>query len=383
MEVTAASDVYSLGVVGYECLCGARPFDGASQVAIALAHINRPPPPLPSHVPPAVRLLVERALAKDPADRFTDGGAFAEAIRRVAGGGTLTPVVGPGTTPTQVVSAGGDNSRTQVIAVTDATAVAGAPDAAPPTGPAGPMPPLQATPEDDDRWADEPEGRRRGRRWLWLVAALALLLLLGGGAWLLLKDDTRDNDATGNTLPTATSAGATAVVIDPATYVGEPADDVEEALSAQGLEVVRETADGGQLEGAGMDLEAGDVAALAPTGSVPSGAQITLYVADEAFSREEEAEPTDDEEPTTTSATTTSAAPTTTDSPESTTSEPETTTSESETTSETTELPGEPEDPPAEEEPPPPVEGDADGDGVVDVPAAGAPAGAADPGGAE
>src|SRR5687767_10514692 len=99
LEVTAASDVYSLGVVAYECLSGERPFDGASQVAIALAHINRPPPPLPAHVPPSVRLLVERALAKDPADRFPDGGAFAEAIRRVAAGGALAAVAGPVTGP--------------------------------------------------------------------------------------------------------------------------------------------------------------------------------------------------------------------------------------------------------------------------------------------
>ena len=64
-------------------------------MAIALAHINRPPPPLPADVPPAVRLLVERALAKDPADRFPDGGAFAEAIRRVAAGGTLAAAAPP------------------------------------------------------------------------------------------------------------------------------------------------------------------------------------------------------------------------------------------------------------------------------------------------
>jgi hypothetical protein len=357
MEVTAASDVYSLGVVGYECLCGARPFDGASQVAIALAHINRPPPPLPAHVPPAVRLLVERALAKDPADRFPDGGAFAEAIRRVAGGGTIAPVAGPGTTPTQVVSAGGDNSRTQVMAVTGATAVAGAGAASPRTGPAGPMPPLQAPPEDDDVWADEPQDRRRGRRWLWLVAALVLVLLLGGGTWLLLRDDD-GTDRTATTNPTPTSAGATGVVIDPADFIGEPADAVEAALAAQGLKVVRETADGSQLEGAGMDLEAGDVAALAPTGSIPSDATITLYVADEAFSREEETEPTDEEQPTTTSASTTTVAPTTTT----------TTTTSTEPTSEV--VPStETEAPTLSGEPAPPCEppADCDGDGQPDA----------------
>ncbi|MCO7221096.1 serine/threonine-protein kinase, partial [Klenkia sp. PcliD-1-E] len=110
-QVTAASDVYSLGVLGYECLAGNRPFDGDSQVAIALAQINRPPPPLPPTVPGSVQALIEKALAKDPAHRFADGGAFAAAARAVAAGGP-----GPATssaTTAYIPVAGGDG--TQVI----------------------------------------------------------------------------------------------------------------------------------------------------------------------------------------------------------------------------------------------------------------------------
>ncbi|WP_245646636.1 serine/threonine protein kinase [Microtetraspora niveoalba] len=80
--VTPAVDVYALGVVAYECLAGRRPFDGESPVAIALQHIRDEPPPLPPDVPPAVRMVVERALLKDPARRWPDAAAMSEAARR-------------------------------------------------------------------------------------------------------------------------------------------------------------------------------------------------------------------------------------------------------------------------------------------------------------
>ncbi|WP_245656505.1 serine/threonine protein kinase [Microtetraspora fusca] len=80
--VTPAVDVYALGVVAYECLAGRRPFDGESPVAIALQHIRDEPPPLPRDVPPAVRMVVERALLKDPARRWPDAAAMSDAARR-------------------------------------------------------------------------------------------------------------------------------------------------------------------------------------------------------------------------------------------------------------------------------------------------------------
>ncbi|GAT69054.1 protein kinase [Planomonospora sphaerica] len=69
ITLTPATDLYSLGVVAYECLTGRPPFTAANQVAIALMHLNDPPPPLPASVPGPVRDLVAACLAKDPAQR--------------------------------------------------------------------------------------------------------------------------------------------------------------------------------------------------------------------------------------------------------------------------------------------------------------------------
>ncbi|MFC4061418.1 serine/threonine-protein kinase [Planomonospora corallina] len=84
--VTPAVDIYALGVVAYECLAGQRPFDGDSPVTIALKHIREAPPPLPEHIPPMVRALVERALSKDPARRFPSAAAMSDAARQAVTG---------------------------------------------------------------------------------------------------------------------------------------------------------------------------------------------------------------------------------------------------------------------------------------------------------
>jgi serine/threonine-protein kinase len=82
--VSPATDVYSLGVVLWELLAGDVPFVGENFVAIALRHVNEPPPSLRERRPdvsPRLEAAVERALAKDPAQRFPSMTAFAKELR--------------------------------------------------------------------------------------------------------------------------------------------------------------------------------------------------------------------------------------------------------------------------------------------------------------
>jgi serine/threonine protein kinase len=88
-EAGPAGDVYSLGIVGYECLVGHRPFRAESAVAVAMMQVRDDPPPLPDTVPVPARELIEATLVKDPTQRYATGGEFAAAVAALRRGEAL------------------------------------------------------------------------------------------------------------------------------------------------------------------------------------------------------------------------------------------------------------------------------------------------------
>src|SRR5680860_368071 len=83
LEITARSDLYSIGVILYECLTGQVPFEAESSVAVALKQVSelpQRPSSINPNVSPALDSVVMRALAKDPSQRFADADAFIAAL---------------------------------------------------------------------------------------------------------------------------------------------------------------------------------------------------------------------------------------------------------------------------------------------------------------
>ncbi len=260
-EVTAASDVYSLGIVAYECLAGNRPFQDSNPVAVALAHQTQRPPALPGSVPPPIAQLVYTALAKDPRDRPATAGEFgrrALALADPAATGAMTP----STSATEPLAA-----RSGVIP----------PVPLPPTLPPQPQPPRRKIPLSVPL--------------IGLLVLLAVLLTI-----LLLRND---NKKSGNGTPTTSPTTAppssaspsptpshtpspspsttpspspttpSTVTLKAADYIGFTLASAEARLNAKGLQV--------QVQGS--PDPAATVTAISPTGVVNKTEIITLTTA--------------------------------------------------------------------------------------------------------
>jgi beta-lactam-binding protein with PASTA domain/predicted Ser/Thr protein kinase len=167
-DVTAVSDLYSVGVILYEALAGRIPFEADSAVAIAMkqvSHTPQRPSSIDPAVTPALDAVVMRALEKDPGRRFQSAEAFIAALDEAgrdpgAGGGTaaFAPLPPPVLVPGEGAAAEPD-------------------------------------PEEEER------RKRRRRIWLLIAAAAVVGLLLG---LALTRDTTTDVPAvTGNQLNVA------------------------------------------------------------------------------------------------------------------------------------------------------------------------------------
>ena len=95
--IDGRADIYSLACTLFRLLTGKQPFYNAEgTTALALAHLHQPPPRISDHLPEATRqmdVVMARALAKNPADRFNSAREFAAAAAAAAGSLTERPVL--------------------------------------------------------------------------------------------------------------------------------------------------------------------------------------------------------------------------------------------------------------------------------------------------
>ena len=164
--VDESSDLYSTGIVLYELLTGKVPFTGETPVEIAMKHLSQVPPApstIRSEIPRDLDLVVLRALAKEPADRYRSAKEMDRDLELVGRG----DAVGPETEEAATMVLRGES--------TAATAVAAR---SPSYG-------------GDERYRAYEGQVRTGRAWWPWLLALGVAIALGIGGWLL-YDNVRD-----------------------------------------------------------------------------------------------------------------------------------------------------------------------------------------------
>ncbi|HEY3735560.1 MAG TPA: serine/threonine protein kinase [Streptosporangiaceae bacterium] len=247
-SATAASDLYSLGVVAYECLVGAPPYLGIG-VELAVAHRDQPMPPLPAAVPAGVAALVGELMAKDPAAR---PGSAADVARRA--GLLRDGLLHDGVTVADVGPAAGlpDDGTDQPTLTLAPTALAPAPLA-----------------------SERPRRRSgRGRRlaiFAAIAAALAAILLAGT---LLTSPDgpsalNHPGASPSSTLPSSTPAAARLVNVSGSSLTGQPVSAAVSRLRQLGL-VPR------VLWRPSSQQRPGTVLSVSPDGQLPVGSTVTV-----------------------------------------------------------------------------------------------------------
>lgn len=315
-HATGSSDIYALGIIGYEALVGHRPFTGESQIAIALKQVNDPPPELPDSVPEPVRALIMSMLAKDPGQRPINATKLAEASDALLRHDTDSAIesVPALLNHLERPEEEQDEDATQAIpsAGTAPTAVVGSAGAAAPSARTPEQPreerAAHASAADSDEestgggtgksvasGADEDAGRGEGKgsggAWRWPLLTLVILVALALlGSWLLPMLTAGDDDAPEPT-PTVTetfTAEPEMVSVVEAELIGRPVEEVREELEAQDLTVETQETESTQPTGI--------VLAAAPTGEVPEGSSITVSYSTGTTALDPDPAPTQEQE---------------------------------------------------------------------------------------
>ncbi|QDZ41760.1 serine/threonine-protein kinase [Corynebacterium sp. sy039] len=238
VEVKASSDVYSLGVVGYEMLAGERPFAGDSSVSVAIAHINQAPSPLPTHISAPARELIGITLRKDPAHRYADGNELALAIATARSGhrppqpqSSLLNQVAPQPSPTASTYALGQVAQPTTVLPAQGTQATAARRLAPAAAAAAPAARAQNRVHHKEK--------DRGGLGAGFAAAVLLLLLIGIGIFGYVQG--WFGKFTSHSVPTtSTPAVVTHTVIKEETPEPEPEPVEEETFVPERTYIVEE-----------------------------------------------------------------------------------------------------------------------------------------------